>query len=295
MAGRRLAEIWFRPFGGLGTYPRSVGDRVRSLAIVACAVIVLLPSVADAANVNGNSGANVLFGTNNDDLIRAAGGDDILFGKAGADALVGATGNDLLFGGAGADLLDGGEGNDTIYDDDSQPGDKLRGRAGDDILFSLDGAPDKVNCGEGFDVAFLDPSDTFTGCERRIRSNANFQGGRVNVGSNGNDILDLGGVANIVFGRKGTDLIRAGEGDDLILGGAGGDSMVGEDDDDEFVDDDSVAGDAIRPGDGDDLIFMADGARTSVDCSDADDDGDDDVVYADAGDAIIDCGTVIRG
>lgn len=57
-----------------------------------------------ASTVVGNSAANVLSGTAQDDFI---------FGYAGNDDLYGKNGNDTLVGGAGNDYLDGGAGMDT--------------------------------------------------------------------------------------------------------------------------------------------------------------------------------------
>ena len=183
---------------------------------------------------------------------------------------------------------------DTLVDDDTRRFDRLRGGAGNDILISLDGGNDKLNCGAGIDVAFADPFDETGGCET-VKSRGRANQLRIERGSNASDFITVGDADHIVFGRNGDDFIRARDGDDWVLGGLGSDAMSGENDEDTIIDDDSSGNDSVRPGDDDDVMFVADGARTSVDCSDTEDDGDDDVVYADPIDAVIDCGTVFSG
>ena len=47
--------------------------------------------------------------------------------------------------------------------------DRLRGDAGNDELVSYDKFADRVDCGAGRDVAYVDRRDTVTGCEKVIR------------------------------------------------------------------------------------------------------------------------------
>jgi Ca2+-binding RTX toxin-like protein len=80
---------------------------------------------------------DVIHGLGGDDIIHGLGGNDIICGGGGSDTLIGGPGDDVLIGGAnGFDVMDGGLGNDTCVG--SQ-------RVG--LLF------------------FLDPGDSFTGCE----------------------------------------------------------------------------------------------------------------------------------
>ena len=62
----------------------------------------------------GNSGNNILNGTNGSDLLLGMGGNDILNGGSGTDILSGGGGNDTLNGGSGGDLVSGDAGNDTL-------------------------------------------------------------------------------------------------------------------------------------------------------------------------------------
>jgi hypothetical protein len=59
--------------------------------------------------------------------------------------LTGGDGRDILIGQIGRDVFNGG--------------------AGDDALIARDGTAELVICGEGVDVAFVDPEDQLRGCE----------------------------------------------------------------------------------------------------------------------------------
>ena len=59
--------------------------------------------------------------------------------------LGGDDGRDVLIGGASPDLFEGG--------------------AGNDVLIARDGNPERVACGDGFDIAYADPEDALFNCE----------------------------------------------------------------------------------------------------------------------------------
>jgi Ca2+-binding RTX toxin-like protein len=63
----------------------------------------------------GTSGADTLFGNQNDNLIQGLGGDDYLSGQAGNDVLDGGVGNDRLYGDAGNDTYLFGRGGGKIF------------------------------------------------------------------------------------------------------------------------------------------------------------------------------------
>jgi|GEM_PF-954920 len=63
----------------------------------------------------GNKNISPVFGTNDDDNIRATGRDDVVSGASGDDYIQGLSGNDEIFGGTGNDILLGQNGNDVIY------------------------------------------------------------------------------------------------------------------------------------------------------------------------------------
>ncbi|PJK10117.1 hypothetical protein CO608_05335 [Lysobacteraceae bacterium NML08-0793] len=90
--------------------------------------------------------AQVLSGTDEDDLLRGTADDDVISGGLGNDTLHGRAGNDHLSGGQGNDLLYGDQGNDTLMGGDGD--DQLRGAEGDD---TLDGGAgnDQLSGGKG--------------------------------------------------------------------------------------------------------------------------------------------------
>jgi serralysin len=108
--------------------------------------------------LEGGSGNDVLYGSNNadtltgnagNDILYANGGDDTVFGGAGDDLIYGHDGNDLLDGGTGNDRLVGGRGSDTLYGGDGD--DILEGVVGDDVLFGGAGN-DTLLGGDGDDL-----------------------------------------------------------------------------------------------------------------------------------------------
>jgi hypothetical protein len=85
--------------------------------------VSLLNVAGSGAVREGDSGANILTGTN---------ANERLYGHDGNDTLLGNGGNDLLRGGAGADVLDGGTGNDVLVYDAADT--LIDGGAGSDTL-----------------------------------------------------------------------------------------------------------------------------------------------------------------
>jgi len=64
--------------------------------------------------LDGDSGANKIWGGSGADRIQGNNGNDELYGEAGADTIVGNSGDDRITGGAGADRLTGDQGNDVF-------------------------------------------------------------------------------------------------------------------------------------------------------------------------------------
>jgi RTX calcium-binding nonapeptide repeat (4 copies) len=88
----------------------------------------------------------VFVGTTAADVLRGTVGADILRARAGADRVLGGWGPDRLSGGGGSDVLVAG--------------------GGDDLVYARDGSSDRVSCGWGDDVAFVDRQDRVRrGCE----------------------------------------------------------------------------------------------------------------------------------
>lgn len=94
----------------------------------------------------GTEGADLILGTEANDVIVAGGGRDVVHGDAGDDILCGGPGTDSLMGARGDDRLFGGPGNDWLFG--AREDDELNGGEGDyDVLWGgpgyddLDGGP----------------------------------------------------------------------------------------------------------------------------------------------------------
>ena len=102
----------------------------------------------------GTEGADLILGTDRDDVIVAGGGNDVVHGDAENDIVCGGPGNDSLMGARGIDRLYGGPGNDWLFG--APEGDELYGGEGDyDVLWGGPGY-DTLDGGPGnFDVCLL--------------------------------------------------------------------------------------------------------------------------------------------
>jgi VCBS repeat-containing protein len=114
----------------------------------------------------GNSGDNILTGTNGGDLLLGAGGNDVLNGGGGTDILSGGAGNDTLNGGSGSDIVSGDAGNDTLIykaSENAHSIDLYDGGSGIDTLQLQLTSAEWANATTKADVAaFLDnPHDVF--------------------------------------------------------------------------------------------------------------------------------------
>jgi len=143
----------------------------------------VVPSAAACSNVFSATAANnTVAGSVGGDVIDGLAGNDILSGAAGADCLSGGLGNDKLSGGSGNDKLNGGSGKDKLSG--STGNDRLVGGtgndtisggqgknsysagAGNDIVNSVNGKRETVNCGSGKkDRVRADRKDRLRGCE----------------------------------------------------------------------------------------------------------------------------------
>jgi hypothetical protein len=104
-----------------------------------------------------------------DDRVHLGPGNDEASGGRGYDDLRGGLGDDVLLPGLGPDHVDGGEGDDLLRDERGDvAADALWGGEGHDVIRSIDLAPDRVECGPGYDVAIVDASDAVTDCEHVV-------------------------------------------------------------------------------------------------------------------------------
>lgn len=151
------------------------------LMLLAVACTLVLAATATAArldvirgtngpdNLNGTAGGDLIYGRGGNDIIRAHDGNDVAYGGSGNDVVRGGPGNDILYGQSGNDAIWAGGGADVQY-----------GGSGNDVLHALanDNQPDVLDCGPGFDVAYLivhDPA-RLHGCEQVIRLTADEAG-----------------------------------------------------------------------------------------------------------------------
>lgn len=88
-------------------------------------------------NITGNSDANILYGTINDDIITSYASNDVLYGKEGNDRLYGGSENDILIGGTGIDTLVGGSGKDTFIFSENDTLPLFGSTLGIDIIIDL--------------------------------------------------------------------------------------------------------------------------------------------------------------
>jgi Ca2+-binding RTX toxin-like protein len=147
--------------------------------------------------IAGGDGNDALEGGSGNDLLDGGGGADALSGGEGADTasyasaaagvrvtlnakpddgaagegdnvdtenVIGSNGGDTLVGNAGANVLAGGAGDDRVVGGKGQ--DTLDGGLGDDLIASLDGAADRVVCGDGADGSVSDRRDVRSDCEQ---------------------------------------------------------------------------------------------------------------------------------
>ncbi len=115
---------------------------------------------ANADEVRGGGGNDVLELRGGNDIALGGTGADTLRGETGMDDLMGDSGNDTLFGGDGDDVLRGGLDNDRLFGGNDRDG--LLGGAGSDLLFGDSGndtlsgesGADVLRGGTGIDVLF---------------------------------------------------------------------------------------------------------------------------------------------
>jgi Tol biopolymer transport system component len=98
-----------------------------------------------------------IAGTARADALEGTGGTNAIYGRAGDDRIRARSGADNLRGGEGSDRLDGGEGDDRI---NGGPGrDTIDGGLGWDAIVAGDHEVDRIRCGPGRDIAWVDRND----------------------------------------------------------------------------------------------------------------------------------------
>ena len=128
---------------------------------------------SDFDTLIGADGDDELFGADGDDEISGGAGDDKVGGEDGKDKITGGSGNDVLGGqsfGAtrsrGAPATTSSSARATTTTSPVGPGsDLISGGPGNDTIRAKDHRKDRIKCGAGRDVAYVDKIDKVDGCE----------------------------------------------------------------------------------------------------------------------------------
>jgi len=230
-------------------------------------------AVLFALDVDGDEGADRLFGGGQADVLDGGADDDTIEGREGRDLLRGDGGADTVSGGPGDDALAGGIGGDTLRGDEGD--DTFEGGPGDDVF---DGGPgtDTVNYRDataaGTNVAATIGDDTSgdgpVGERDRIGASVeNVIGGRGAdsvIGSAGRNELRGFEGGDTLRGAGGDDTLRGDAGDDVLAGGPGRDRLDGGPDADRLLGQEDA--DVYLAGAGDDSVDARDGVPEEIDC-----------------------------
>ena len=151
------------------------------------------------------------------DTLYGDAGDDLIYGQAGGDTISGDTGNDTIFGDRGTITIQAGVvlrietldtsvgGNDTV--NGGEGADTIMGGAGDDHLMG-DGGNDVVLGDHGVSIR-----NDGSALANDVYTSDPTQGG--------NDTVEGGDDADLLFGGPGNDSFTSGSGDDILIGDSG--------------------------------------------------------------------------
>jgi hypothetical protein len=236
-----------------------------------------LNAAAEATELDGGPGTDVVNGGPEADDIAGEGDADTLNGGAAGDAIAGGPGNDTLHGGAGGDTLNGDADDDALNGDGGDdalmggPGaDTNRGGDGEDSFFgaSEDPGADQLIGDAGIDDVYYDGEDEAPNPDANLPVTVTLDGqpndGMAGEGDNAQvedvevDNTGTGSVTNRVTGDAGQNDLLASSGQPAVLdGGAGNDRLTGGGGADTFAARDGFA-DRIACGGGADTV-TADG------------------------------------
>lgn len=168
------------------------------------------------SHLDGTSFADVIRGTNENDVINGGQGDDTLSGYMGYDQIFGGSGNDLLIAEYGGDYLDGGEGDDYFISVDDY--DTLVGGMGDDSYYIdyLSRAVILESSDEGIDTVFLaksssiDPYVLSQNVENLVFVDTINTYYRTVEGNSLNNTITAGNVSSNINGKGGDDVYIGG-------------------------------------------------------------------------------------
>ncbi|WP_436796667.1 putative Ig domain-containing protein [Comamonas kerstersii] len=150
------------------------------------------------AKLNVSEGAEILYGSPDEDTLAGTEKDSVIYGREGNDVLTGGAGRDQLFGEAGDDTLDGGADRDSLY-----------GGAGNNTYIVAPGTGLDNAMGASLAVA----NDTVVFAPGIRPEDVSVQLGDASWGGQAGDV----GYTNLVIGIGGNDalVVRTENGDDL--------------------------------------------------------------------------------
>lgn len=217
----------------------------------------------DAAVV---SGADLLYGDDEDDLLYGQGNNDALHGGAGDDVAEGNAGSDVLTGAAGQDDLIGGSTQAGLSD----AADTIHGDADADVILGDNGRIERpLSAGQW-------QTDRNTAAVVRATALYDVQtvGSAVSATLSGGDTIGGDDGPDQIFGQGANDLISGGAGFDYIEGNYADDTIRGDDGQDDLIGGGSAADgviDADRSGDrlldGQDRIYGDTAGAPAADAS----------------------------
>ncbi|MEM6758516.1 MAG: calcium-binding protein [Pseudomonadota bacterium] len=218
--------------------------------------------------LNGDLGNDTLFGLDGDDSMEGGGGNDLIIGNDGADIINGGDGADVLQGREGADVIDGGAGNDEVIGGD-----------GNDVIDGFTGSDSLQGNGGNDTILGFDGDDRLFG-QLGADSLLGEDGADSLFGGDGNDTVDGGAGNDEIFGGTGTDLLIGATGNDLIRGNQQNDTIQGNSGSDTLFGDDGF--DLINGGADNDTLQGSNGNDTLFG-----DDGDDSVAGGNGADQLV--------
>ena len=169
---------------------------------------------AYADSIDGDDGANELYGLGDSDTLKGLGGADTLYGGTGDDFLYGWEADDTLYGDDGADQLSGGSGSDTA----------AYGTSGAAVTISLlnGTASGGDAAGDRFELDRKPVGHSLFGyAHRRQRGRTYFP---VSAAATPSTVQ---GGDDTLHGGDGEDVLNGGANNDVLNGGAGADVLSG--------------------------------------------------------------------
>ena len=176
--------------------------------------------------IKGNSRNNTIYGGSGNDEINGLGGTDTIYGMNGNDTIYSENGSGKIYGGSGNDTITVTKGSSITVD----------GGAGDDAIISNAGRNHTLNGGTGKDTIEIKLVES----NNQIATDCKVDGGsdadKITVfsltsnirGGAGDDIIDVSGGSNKVYGDDGNDSIYVNcwmPGSTEVEGGAGNDTI----------------------------------------------------------------------